>query len=44
MRRDVFAKPDPLEYKDKKEKLSELKRLEDEGKINLYYLDEAGFC
>jgi transposase len=44
MRRDVFGKPDPLEYKDKKEKLSELKRLEDEGKINLYYLDEAGFC
>jgi hypothetical protein len=24
--------------------LSELKQLEDEGKIDLYYLDESGFC
>jgi hypothetical protein len=24
--------------------LSELKQLEDEGKIDLYYLDEFGFC
>lgn len=44
MRRDVFGQPDPIEYKEKKKKLSELKRLEDEGKINLYYLDETGFC
>ncbi|MCP6763006.1 MAG: helix-turn-helix domain-containing protein, partial [Fischerella sp. CENA71] len=42
MRRDVFGQPDPIEYKEKKEQLSELKRLESEGKINLYYLDETG--
>jgi hypothetical protein len=40
MRRDVFGQPDPIEYKEKKEQLSELKRLESEGKINLYYLLE----
>lgn len=44
MRRDVFGKPDPLEYKEKKQKLEELQSLEDQGKINLYYLDETGFC
>ena len=44
MRRGVSGKPDPIEYKEKKEKLSELKQLEDEGKIDLYYLDESGFC
>jgi hypothetical protein len=27
----------------KKKKLSELKQLEDEGKLSLYYLDESGF-
>src|SRR6476661_10718537 len=47
MRRGVGGKPDPIEYKEKNEKLSELKQLEDEGKIDLfdlYYLDESGFC
>lgn len=44
MRRGVGGKPDPIEYKEKTEKLSELKQLEDEGKIDLYYLDESGFC
>ena len=44
MRRGVSGKPDPIEYKEKKEKLSELKQLEDEEKIDLYYLDESGFC
>jgi transposase len=43
LRRDVSGKPDPLEYKEKKAQLEEYKRLEDEGKINLYYLDETGF-
>jgi hypothetical protein len=42
MRRDVGGEPDPIEYKEKQSKLEELKRLEDEGKIDLYYLDEAG--
>jgi transposase len=44
MRRDVGGQPDPLEYKEKKAQLEEFKRLEDEGKIDLYYLDETGFC
>jgi transposase len=44
MRRDVGGQPDPLEYKAKKAQLEEFKRLEDEGKIDLYYLDETGFC
>ena len=44
MRRGVGGEPDPLEYKEKKAQLSELKQLEDEGKIDLYYLDETGFC
>lgn len=43
MRREVGGKPNPLEYKDKQAQLTELKRLEDAGKINLYYLDESGF-
>ncbi|MEG3930522.1 MULTISPECIES: hypothetical protein [unclassified Microcoleus] len=44
MRRGVGGKPDPIEYKEKTEKLSELKQLEDEEKIDLYYLDESEFC
>ena len=44
MRRGVRGKPDPLEYAEKKAKLTELQQLEDAGKINLYYLDETGFC
>ncbi|MBD2005530.1 MULTISPECIES: transposase, partial [Cyanophyceae] len=30
-------------YEEKKAQLAQLKRLEDEGKIDLYYLDEVGF-
>ena len=44
MRREVGGEPNPIEYKEKSAQLTELKRLEDEGKINLYYLDETGFC
>ena len=44
MRRGVGGKPDPVEYKEKKQKLSELKQLESEKKNDLYYLDESGFC
>jgi transposase len=44
MRRAVGDEPDPLQYKDKQAQLEVFKRLEDEGKINLYYLDETGFC
>ncbi len=44
MRRDVGGEPNPKEYKEKSAQLTEFKRLEDEGKMNLYYLDETGFC
>jgi len=38
MRRGVGGKPDPIEYKEKTEKLSKLKQLEDEGKMALLSL------
>jgi hypothetical protein len=44
MRRDVGGEPDPEEYNEKQAQIEGFKRLEDEGKINLYYLDETGFC
>lgn len=44
MRRCVRGEPDPVEYQEKQAKLIELKRLDDAGEINLYYLDETGFC
>jgi transposase len=44
MRRCVRGEPDPIEYAEKSAKLEEFKRLEDAGEINLYYLDETGFC
>jgi len=43
MRRDVGGEPDPTEYHEKKAQLAEFKQLEDEGKLDLYYLDETGF-
>lgn len=43
MRRGVGGEPNPEEYQQKQAKLEELKRLDTEGKINLYYLDESGF-
>jgi transposase len=43
MRRAVGGEPDPIEYKDKKAQLEGFQRLENEGKVNLYYLDETGF-
>ena len=44
MRRGIGGEPDPIDYKEKQTKLEEFKRLEEPGKINLYYLDETGFC
>ena len=38
------GEPDPIEYKEKRAQLEEFKKLEDAGEINLYYLDETGFC
>ncbi len=44
MRRGVGGEPNIEEYQEKKQKLAEFKQLEDDGKIDLYYLDETGFC
>lgn len=44
MRRDVAGQPNPEEYQGKKVQLEEFKRLDSEGTIDLYYLDETGFC
>jgi hypothetical protein len=43
MRRGVGGKPPLQECQDKKAQLEDLKQLDDEGKIDLYYLDETGF-
>jgi len=43
MRRVVGGKPNPEEYKRKAVLLEELKRQDNNGEIDLYYLDESGF-
>lgn len=43
-RRVVGGHPDPQEYAEKQARLESLKRLEAQGELDLYYLDEAGFC
>lgn len=43
LRRGVGGEPNPQEDQEKKQQLEEFKQLEDEGKIDLYYLDETGF-
>jgi len=37
-------KPDADEYTQKKQELDTFQKQEDEGKIDLYYFDESGFC
>ncbi len=44
MRRGVGGEPNPDEYREKQAQLEELKRLDEQEKIDLYYLDETGFC
>ncbi|GAA6617525.1 IS630 family transposase [Scytonema sp. NUACC26] len=44
IKRGVAGQPDPLVYKRKKQELSELKKQEDRGEIDLRYVDETGFC
>ncbi|MEG4632726.1 hypothetical protein QUB56_24570 [Microcoleus sp. AR_TQ3_B6] len=44
MRKGVAVKPPAQEYQDKKAQLEQLKQLYAQGKLDLYYLDEAGFC
>ena len=44
IRTTVGGKPDPQLYKRKKQILNALKKLSDNGAIDLRYLDESGFC
>jgi hypothetical protein len=44
MRKGVAVKPPAQEYQDKKAQLEQLKQLYAQGKLDLYYLDETGFC
>ncbi|NHC34294.1 IS630 family transposase [Scytonema millei] len=44
MRRGLGGKPNLQEYQEKQAQLEELKRLDERGEIDLYYLDETGFC
>ena len=43
-RRVVGGQPDATEYASKKAALKAFKQLEDPGELDLYYLDESGFC
>lgn len=44
MRRAVGGEPLPQVYQEKKAQLEEFKKLDEQGEIDLYYLDETGFC
>ncbi len=44
LRRGVAGQPDATVYATKQAQLEELKRLDALGEIELYYLDETGFC
>lgn len=43
-RRGVGGQPDPQEYAAKRKQLEQLQRLDQAGEIDLYYMDESGFC
>ena len=43
MRRGLGGEPNSEEYKEKQAQLEEFKRLESQGILDLYYLDETGF-
>jgi hypothetical protein len=44
MRRSLASKRDEAAFRSKQQELEGLKRQEDEGELDLYYYDEAGFC
>ncbi|MBE9071019.1 IS630 family transposase [Leptolyngbya cf. ectocarpi LEGE 11479] len=44
LRRSLAGKPDPGEYATKQEQLEAFKRQETQGKLDLRYMDESGFC
>lgn len=43
-RRVVGGHPDPQDYRDKQAQLVIVQQLESPGELDLYYLDEVGFC
>jgi transposase len=43
VRRSLAAKRDDAAFRDKQRELEKLKRQEDEGELDLYYFDQAGF-
>jgi transposase len=44
IKKQVAGEPDPLIYKAKTEELTELKKRDRDGEIDLRYVDETGFC
>ena len=44
LKRGLASQPDPIEYATKRRQLEDLKRLDEQGEIDLRYLDERGFC
>lgn len=44
LRRVLAGQPDPVEYETKRQQLLILKRQDEQGEIDLRYLDESGFC
>ncbi|MFN7523879.1 MAG: transposase, partial [Aphanizomenon sp.] len=44
MRRGIGGEPPTHIYQERKAQLQEFQRLDELGKIDLYYLDETGFC
>jgi transposase len=44
VRKNPKGEPEPSEYAEKKAELAELKQQAERGEIDLYYVDESGFC
>jgi transposase len=44
IRKNPKGKPDPSEYAQKEAELAELRQQAERGEIDLYYVDESGFC
>ncbi len=44
VRRVLAGKPDPVEYEQKRQQLEVLKQQDEQGEVDLRYLDESGFC
>ena len=44
LRKSLAKQPDPVEYDLKKQQLASLKRQDEQGELDLRYMDESGFC